>query len=172
MIFDNSSLVRCLEIEQTVSWKQMLQSSTFVFLPPPMVEKSRFQLTWRNEFLETVLVMLASWPAYQQSSTLIILHLKKASTASYTKFTSNSSSHSFSHSFICSALGPRHPAIRLIIEDSPALLQLEMSGSASWQTDGHFGLSPGSLCCDGSRCETTGVGDAWVMLEWYDLSYS
>ena len=38
----------------------------------------------------------------------------------------------------------RHTAIRLIIEHSPALLQLEMSGSAAFQVDGHFALSHGA----------------------------
>jgi len=43
----------------------------------------------------------------------------------------------------------RHAAIRLMIENSPALLQMEMMGSASWQTEGHFFLS-------------LGVVDSWV----------
>eukprot|EP00435_Cladocopium_sp_Y103_P060099 s485_g21.t2 len=41
---------------------------------------------------------------------------------------------------------PRHPAIRLVIENSPALLQMEMMGSASWQTAGHFFLFGQELC--------------------------
>lgn len=40
----------------------------------------------------------------------------------------------------------RHAAIRLMIENSPALLQMEMMGSASWQTEGHFFLFGQELC--------------------------
>eukprot|EP00434_Breviolum_minutum_P041879 symbB.v1.2.037257.t1/scaffold5447.1/size27065/2 len=35
---------------------------------------------------------------------------------------------------------PRHPAVRFVNENSPGLLQLEMSGSASFQVNGHFAL--------------------------------
>ncbi|CAK8988020.1 unnamed protein product [Durusdinium trenchii] len=40
----------------------------------------------------------------------------------------------------------RHAAIRLVIKNSPALLQLEVSGSAAWQVNGHFALLGEELC--------------------------
>ena len=43
---------------------------------------------------------------------------------------------------------PRHPAVRFVNENSPGLLQLEMSGSASFQVNGHFALCHGSQKSD------------------------
>ena len=49
----------------------------------------------------------------------------------------------------------RHAALRLVIKNSPAYLQMEMCGSASWQKDGRISILGQELC--DVNCDTVGL---------------